>query len=129
MPNMNSYRLFVPAIVMASVPTVALAAAPRNLVELSTMMARMFNSGAAFLVFLAFILYMGSLTVFLYRKESGEIWGKEYKSLVLWGIGALFVMVSVWGIVRILQQTLFGTGTQQTNVQVQGGGGQLQFPI
>ncbi len=30
------------------------------------------------------------------------------KSIMLWGIIALFVMVSVWGLVGILQSTFFG---------------------
>ena len=33
----------------------------------------------------------------------------EGRSIMIWGVVALFVMVSVWGLVQVLQQTFLGT--------------------
>jgi len=41
---------------------------------------------------------------------------KEGKSIMIWGAIALFVMVSIWGIIGFLQQTL---GTRNTNTQTE----------
>lgn len=127
MPGLK-YRIafYIIAVATYVAPAISYAAAPRNLVELANMLANLFNSGATFLILLAFILYLGGVTVFLYRKESGEVWGKEFRALILWGIAALFVMVSIWGIIKLLQETLFGNNGSPANSA--GGSGQLQFP-
>ncbi len=40
---------------------------------------------------------------------------KEARGLMIWGIVALFVMVSVWGLVGILKNTFSVNGTQTPN--------------
>jgi hypothetical protein len=39
----------------------------------------------------------------------------------MWGVLALFVMVSIWGILRLLQDTVFGSqsGTTGTNITIE----------
>ncbi|OJI08685.1 MAG: hypothetical protein COV08_03290 [Candidatus Vogelbacteria bacterium CG10_big_fil_rev_8_21_14_0_10_49_38] len=60
------------------------------------------------LVGFALILFMWGLVKYL----KGGLGDKKdldgAKSLMLWGVIVLFVMVSVWGFVKILQQTFFG---------------------
>lgn len=41
---------------------------------------------------------------------------KDARSFMIWGIAALFVMVSVWGLVRILQTTTGVTNTNSSGV-------------
>lgn len=41
---------------------------------------------------------------------------KEGKSIMIWGAIALFVMVSIWGIIGFLQQTL---GTRNTSTETE----------
>jgi hypothetical protein len=89
-------------------PLVSSAAAPKNLVELANMLANMFNGGATFLVMLAIIIFFSGVLVSLFNKGQGKIDGKELQEMLLWGIGIIFVMVSIWGIIRLLQGTLFG---------------------
>ncbi|MBM3261238.1 hypothetical protein FJY93_02360 [Candidatus Kaiserbacteria bacterium] len=88
-------------------------AAPQNLVELANMLAAILNSGATFLVLLAVIMYFGTLTAFLYKKHKGFTFA-DLGKVMLWGIIGLFVMVSIWGIIRLVQNTLFGGGAGGT---------------
>ncbi|MBI2030602.1 hypothetical protein HYT05_03200 [Candidatus Kaiserbacteria bacterium] len=114
-------------------PDLVYAAAPKNLVELANMLAAMFNSGATFLVLLAVILFFSGVTVSLFNKGEGKINGEKFKQMLLWGISILFVMVSIWGIIRLLQETLFGNsnsgGNNSTNtLPPSGGSAPLSFP-
>lgn len=113
-------------------PGLVHAAAPKNLVELANMLAAMFNSGATFLVLLAVILFFSGVTASVFNKGQGKINGEKFKQMILWGIAILFVMVSIWGIIRLLQETLFGnsnSGGNSTNTLPSGGGSApLNFP-
>lgn len=121
-------------------PGLAYAAAPKNLVELANMLAAMFNSGATFLILLAVILFFSGVTVSLFNKGQGKINGEKFRQMLLWGISILFVMVSIWGIIRLLQETLFGNNanssgnntntTNSTSLPANGTGGStpLSFP-
>jgi hypothetical protein len=47
------------------------------------------------------------------------IWGAgqgrdEGKAIMVWGVVAIFVMVSIWGLVNILKKTIFGENTDFT---------------
>lgn len=55
---------------------------------------------------LAVIFFIGGLAKFILN--AGDEKGREEgKKVMLWGIIALFVIVSMWGIVRILQRSIF----------------------
>ncbi len=53
--------------------------------------------------------------VILYVMSGNEEKKKAAKSGMLWGIIGIFIMVSVWGLVAILQAT-FGTSGVQENI-------------
>lgn len=66
---------------------------------------------------LVYVIIGAALVMFLYgilrlsfvdgqKPESRE----QARKFMFWGIVSLFVMVSVWGLVRIFQFTLFGSG-------------------
>jgi hypothetical protein len=42
--------------------------------------------------------------------KAGERGSGALRQFLVWGVIILFVMVSIWGILNVLQQTLFGTG-------------------
>ena len=63
------------------------------------------------LVGFALILFMWGLVKYL---KNGDKDIESAKSLMLWGVIVLFVMVSVWGFVKILQQTFFGDNPPTT---------------
>jgi ribose/xylose/arabinose/galactoside ABC-type transport system permease subunit len=60
------------------------------------------------LVGLAVLFFVWGLTLFI-REAGSEDAQKRARQIMLWGIIAIFVMVSVWGFVAILQNTVFGS--------------------
>jgi hypothetical protein len=94
---------------------VSSAAAPKNLVELANMFARFFNSGAMILVLAAIVIYFGGVARGLFKLSQGGGKGADVRKILLGGIIVIFLMVSIWGIIGILQETLFRTNSQTTN--------------
>ena len=113
---------------IAFLPGVALAAAPRNFQELVNFLVTFLNNAIAVLVVLGLVVYFyGVSTSILKAKTEGT---KNLKGYFFWGIIILFVMVSIWGILQILQNTLFG-GDQfspNTGTNYLGQQGQFQTP-
>jgi hypothetical protein len=59
------------------------------------------------LMAMALLLFFVGVARFIY--ESGDAHGHgEGKSMIIWGLVALFVLVSVWGIINVFKQALFG---------------------
>jgi hypothetical protein len=56
---------------------------------------------------LALLVFLWGVLRYLFSKDDTA--KGEARNFMMWGIVALFVMVSVWGIVTILSQTIFGT--------------------
>lgn len=56
---------------------------------------------------LALLLFLWGVLNYLFKKD--EVQKKDARDFMIWGIVALFVMVSVWGLVTVLSQTIFGT--------------------
>ncbi len=52
---------------------------------------------------MALLAFFWGLTQYIYKKASDPKAAGEGKTLMIWGTIALFVMVSVWGLVRFLQ--------------------------
>jgi len=57
------------------------------------------------LVGVAVIVFIWGLIIFIY-KSNDETGRAEGKQRMIWGIIALFVMVSIWGIVGYIRDTL-----------------------
>jgi hypothetical protein len=65
------------------------------------------------LISLALLAFFFSLVRFLYNKDDTE----KSKGYLLYSVLILFVMVSIWGIVRFIQQNLgIRDGLDQTNI-------------
>jgi Na+/proline symporter len=59
------------------------------------------------------VLFWGIIQyIFTADKEKG-------KHTMIWGIVALFVMTSVWGLVNILRSTLLGSGISNSPTEIQ----------
>jgi hypothetical protein len=94
--------------VLLSAPLVADAAsAPRTLRELAAQIVDVLTYTTATLVLLGLVIYMWGIASNIFKLSEGEV-GDAYKTYVFWGIIGLFVMVSIWGILRLLQASLFG---------------------
>jgi len=65
------------------------------------------NSAAVFIMGLALVFFIIGVVRFMLSagNEQGRSQGKQ---LIIWGTVVLFVMVSVWGIVGIINNTFFG---------------------
>jgi hypothetical protein len=80
----------------------------KNISDLINSLTNIVSGGLATLLMgLAFIAFLLSIINFLWKRRSGDDKGlNDAKSMLGWTIIALFVMVSVWGLVAFLQGAL-----------------------
>ena len=86
-------------------PAVALAA-PQNFLELSQMIVQFLDNATVTLIVAAIVVYFFGISTNMVKVGKGE--ANDMRSYLLWGIIIIFVMVSIWGILRLLQNSLFG---------------------
>lgn len=103
---MKKILRLAPLLVLA-LPVVASAAAPTTLKELVGQIVEILNTATG-------VLVAAALVAFLYgaaynMMKAGERGSGALRQFLVWGVIILFVMVSIWGILNLLQQTLFGT--------------------
>ena len=94
----------------SAVPCITLAA-PRTFSELSAQLVGIINAAAGLLVAAAIAAYFYRMAQNMREiAEGGSQKGKGemYRKYFFWGILAIFIMVSVWGILTLLQNSLFG---------------------
>ena len=95
--------------VVLLVPHTALAAtAPTTLQGLVNLLVGILDSATlALMAFAVAAYFWGILSNMSHLAD--EKGAEKRKALFFWGLIVLFVMVSVWGILRVLQATLFGS--------------------
>lgn len=112
------YARFVPLLLIAA-PAAAYAA-PRTFVELANLVVLILDNATIVLIVLGLVVYFfGISTNILKFSEEG---GEKVRQYFFWGIIVIFVMVSIWGILRLLRNTLFGSnpysgGSVQTVIE------------
>lgn len=89
-----------------ALPLVAFAQAPANLVGLISFAGDIANRLIPLLIAVALVAFFYGLVGYIWKKKPGEA-----KNVMVAGLLGLFVMVSVWGIIRIAQNT-FGVNNQ-----------------
>lgn len=94
--------------VVSFAPAVALAA-PRNFLELANYVAALISAATAVLIVLGLVVYFWGIAINITKMDK-----EKMKAFFFWGIIVLFFMVSVWGIVAIVQSTLFGDSFRAT---------------
>ncbi|GEM_PF-647988 len=88
-------------------PAIVLAATPKNFKELADLLTALIGTATAVLMVFGLVMYLWGMAVNI--PEFGDEKGAEKrKSFFFWGIIVLFIMVSIWGIVQLLETTLFG---------------------
>lgn len=103
---MRTLRTTIYVLALLATPVVALAAAPRTFLELSDLIVIILDNATMVLIVAGVVIYFyGISTNILNFSEDGYA---KVRAYFLWGIIILFVMVSIWGILKILQDTLFG---------------------
>jgi len=85
--------------------------AAQSLQTTTSLISALVNYGIGLLIGIAIIAFFWGLIMYLFKSKGGEEGKKAYQMMV-WGILALFVMLSVYGLVRLLQNT-FGVGGNQ----------------
>ena len=104
-------RTFLSVFALAATPALASAAAgtPTTFCALVTFVVNIVNTFTAFMVLAALVAYLYGISTNI--SQAGESNKSRLKNIILWGIIGLFVMVSIWGILHILQSALFSTDT------------------
>lgn len=99
-----SYSFFVLA--LCALPVAAEAAgAPRTFTDLANQILVIISSSTFVLMLAGIAAYFWGISINVMKIAKGET--SQMKSYFLWGVIVLFVMVSIWGIVQVLQNTLF----------------------
>ena len=95
---------------LATLVAASFAFAAQNLFGLLVDASRFLNGVIGLFITLAIVVFFWGLIKYI---ASGASEGKSQGlSIMLWGIIAIFVMVSLWGIIRVLQST-FGVQNNQ----------------
>lgn len=71
------------------------------------------NLASPIIASLALLAFFWGLAMFLFKFDGKEEDQKKGRAIMVWGVIALFVMVSIWGIVNLLQR---GFGTPSGNL-------------
>lgn len=105
MPAMR-YARVLSILGAALIPGIALAAAPRTFQELANVVVVILNNATIVLVVAGIVVYFYGISTNILKM--GEDNKEKVRTYFLWGIIVLFLMVSIWGVLRLLQDTLFG---------------------
>lgn len=89
-----------------------LVASAQTLITVVETFSDIINALIPVVVALALLVFFWGLVMFIFNQSNEEKRGKG-KDIMIWGIIALFVMVSVWGLVNLLAET-FNVGQDRT---------------
>lgn len=107
-------RIGIGCMVLANaMPLIAEAAAPRTFTDLSNLMITLISSTTFVLMLAGLAIYFWGVSSNMIKISKGE--GETLKNQFVWGIMVLFIMFSIWGIVQILQNTLFSDSIGNTS--------------
>lgn len=102
---MNKQSTVIISFILAT-PLLVLAA-PTTLSELSDLIVSWFNASTGVLIIAGIVVYFYGITGGMFKIQSGEM-RQGVTTQLIWGVIAIFVMVSIWGILSLLQATIFG---------------------
>ena len=91
---------------LAAFPGIAAAQSIGGILGLLTSASDLINRLIPFVIALTVLIFLWGIFKFVIAGGDGEA-RKEAQGYIIWGIVALFVMVSVWGLVSILTSTFF----------------------
>ena len=84
-------------------------AAPHTFAELADLITNLINGGIGVALILGIVIYFYGVATSIPKLGEGD--SERLRAHFFWGIIALFVMFSVWGILALLRNTLFGGGS------------------
>ena len=95
------------ALIALFFPAIALAA-PHTFAELADLVTNLINGGIGVALILGIVVYFYGVATSIPKLGEGD--AERLRAHFFWGILALFVMFSVWGILALVRNTLFGGG-------------------
>jgi len=98
---------FIALAVLFVTPTVASAAVPTDFRSLIAMLQDYIRLLIPFIIGLTVLVFLWGLFKMVFAGDSSKA-VEEGRKFITYGIVTLFVMVSVWGLVKILSATFFG---------------------
>ena len=108
---MRIFRLSLAFLILVS--PLAAEAAPQTFQDLANLIVTILDNATAVLVVLGIVVYFYGISTNILKFGEGD--KEKFKNYMVWGVIVLFVMVSIWGILRLLQSTLFGDSVSPTN--------------
>ncbi len=111
----NFTKLFILSTLF--IPTIVLAATPTNFAELLGVFVGLLSSLIPLIIGLAVLVFLMGIAKYIWH-GGNETKREEGKTFMIWGIVGLFVMVSFWGIIELLDQTFFDTGGGSADIEV-----------
>lgn len=102
----NFLYLLFPS-VAALIPAVASAARFSNFRDLVNYLVTLFNQAIALLVGLGVVYLLFGVVKTILHADNEQI-RSDGRQMMLYGVIALFVIVSMWGLVNLLTNTFFG---------------------
>ena len=104
---MRQYIAFTVGTLM--LPLGAQAATLRNFEQFVDLIVGFINGATALLVTVGIAVFFWGISTNVIKFEDDP---EKRKAYFFWGVIVIFVIVSVWGIIRILQSTLVGWGVE-----------------
>lgn len=104
---------------MLLLPVVALAQVPQNFRQVSERIVSFLNLLFPVLVSIALLVFFWGMAKYI-AKAGSEEGRREGREVMIWGITALFVMVSLWGIIAFMQLAIFDRVLSPTTNSPQG---------
>ena len=100
-------RLSFPTIALL-LPTVASA---QNLQNIVAMLFGLFNNLVVLFILVAVVVFFWGLIKYLWSMGTED--AHQGLKIMFWGLIAIFVMVSIWGLIKLLQGTIGVSDTQR----------------
>lgn len=97
------------------IPTISFGASPNTFAELVGVFINLINKIIPVVIALALLTFFYGILKFILSLSSND--KSDAKKAMFLGVVALFVMVSVWGLVNVVTQTFFNFGTGKTDVK------------
>src|SRR3989338_6712536 len=90
---------------------------PTNFSELVDILVDLIRTAVPVIAGLALLVFFWGMAKFIFRAGGDTKAVEEGKTLMIWGLIALFVMVSVWGIISFIQNAFLpGGGSTPTSL-------------
>ncbi|MBI5456193.1 hypothetical protein HY969_00455 [Candidatus Kaiserbacteria bacterium] len=105
---MNKKLYIASAFCLTFLPIAASAASPRTYRELVVYIVNIMNYAVGTLIILGLVIYLFGAARNILKAKDGD--SSASRKFLLMGIAILFVMVSIWGILELLQNTFLSGG-------------------